>query len=49
MFKVTKKHNNNINDVALVFLLYTMNIFHTFSSASIVDLEQVNVNWVMCN
>ena len=23
----------------------TMNIFHTFSSASVVDFEQVNVSW----
>ena len=28
-----------------VFLLLTLNIFHTFSSASIVDSEQVNVSW----
>ena len=30
-------------DVVLVFLLSTLNIFHTFSSVSIVDLEQVIV------
>ena len=31
--------------VVLVFLLLTLNIFHTFSSAFIVDFEQVNVSW----
>ena len=32
MFKVNKqKHQNDINDVVLVFLLLTLNIFHTFS------------------
>ena len=25
----------------------TLNIFHTFSSASIVDFEQVNFSWVI--
>ena len=29
-----------------MFLLLTLNIFHTFFSVSIVDFEQVNVNWV---
>ena len=33
-------------DVVLVFLLSTLNIFHTFSSVSIVDLEQVIVCWL---
>ena len=28
-----------------MFLLLTLNIFHTFSAVSIVDFEQVNVNW----
>ena len=31
--------------VALVFLLLTLNILHFFSSFSIVDFEQENVNW----
>ena len=26
----TKKHQNNVNDVVLVFLLLSLNIFHTF-------------------
>ena len=30
----------------MVFLLLTLNIFHTFSVVSIVDVEQVNVSWV---
>ena len=33
----------------VVFLLLTLNIFHIFSSASIVDFEQLNVNWVPSN
>ena len=36
-----------VNDVVLVFLLLTLNIFHTFSSVSIVDFEQVDVSWKM--
>ena len=43
--KLTIKHQNNVIDVILMFLLLTMNIFHTFSSVSIVDFEQVNVSW----
>ena len=36
----------SISDVVLVFLLLTLNIFHTaFSSVSIV-FKQVNVSWV---
>ena len=34
-----------INDVVLTFLLLTLNIFHTFSSASIAHFEQVNIRW----
>ena len=29
-----------------MFLLLTLNIFHTFSSVSIVDFEQANVSWI---
>ena len=47
MFKVNNKnYKNNVNDVLLVFLLLTLNVFHTFFSVSIVDFKQVNVNWV---
>ena len=43
MFKNNnKKTQNDANDVVLVFLLLTLNIFHTFFSASIVDFDQVN-------
>ena len=34
--------------VVLVLLLLTSNIFHTFSSVSNVDFEQVNVSLVSC-
>ena len=36
-----------IHGVILVFLLLTLKIFHTFSSVTIVDFEQINVNWVV--
>ena len=40
------KHENNVIDVVLVFLLLILNIFYTsFSSVSIVNFEQVNVSW----
>ena len=32
-------------NVVLVFLLLTLNIFHFFSSVSIVDFEQVIASW----
>ena len=41
MFKV----NNKDNGVVLVSLLLTLNIFHTCSSVSIVNFEQVNAGW----
>ena len=30
----------------LVFLLLTLNIFHTFFSVSIVYFEQINISWI---
>ena len=30
-----------------MFLLLTLNIFHTFFNVAIVDFEQVNVSWVI--
>ena len=36
---------SHVNDVDLVLLLLTLNIFHTFSSFSIVDFAQVNISW----
>ena len=45
MFKAnSKNHQNDVNEVVLVFLLLILNIFIPFSSASIVDFEQVNVS-----
>ena len=43
--KLTIKTPEHFIDVVQVFLLITLNIFHGFHSASIVDFEQVNVNW----
>ena len=37
------------NEVVLVFLLLTLNIFHTLFSVSIVEFEQVNVSWDRIN
>ena len=44
--KLAIKHQNDVTDVVLVFLLLTLNIFHKFSNVSIVDFEQVNITWV---
>ena len=41
-----KKHQSDVNDLILVFLLLCLNLFHTFFSISIADFEQVNVSWV---
>ena len=40
------KHQNDVSDFVLVFLLLTLNIFYTFFSDFIVDFEQVNVSRV---
>ena len=37
--KLTVRHQNDVNNVVLVFLLLTLNIFQTFSSVPIVDFE----------
>ena len=37
--------NIDVFDVALVILLLTLIIFHTFSSVSIFDFKLVNVSW----
>ena len=37
---------NNANGVILMSLFLTLNIFHTWFSASIVNFEQVNADWV---
>ena len=46
MFKVNNKSIIQTL-IILVFLLLTLNIFHTFFSVFIIDFEQVNVNWVI--
>ena len=38
-----KTHQKDVNDVVMVFLLLTLNLFHTFFSVSIADFEQVNI------
>ena len=47
MFKVNIKNIRKTSDVVLVFLMLTLNIFHTFFSVSLVDFEQVNVSWLI--
>ena len=47
MFEVNNNNTIDAIDVVLVFLLLTLNIFDAFFSVSIVDFEQVNVNWVL--
>ena len=47
MFKVNIKNIRTTSDVVLVFLMLTLNIFHTFFSVSLVDFEQVNVSWLI--
>ena len=42
MFKDSKKHQNSVSDVFLMFLLLTMLI--PFSSVSILNFEQANVS-----
>ena len=39
------KNQNDVINLILVFLLLTLNIFHTFSNVSIVNFEQVHLNW----
>ena len=57
LFKVTNKNTrkkvwnmlkfNNKNTRTTSFLLLTLNIFHTFSRVSVVDIEQVNVSYLL--
>ena len=35
-------------DVILVFLLLTLNTFHTFLNVLIANFKLVNINWVYC-
>ena len=46
--RITRITTNNDVDVVLMFLLLTLNMFHTFfSTVSIVDFQRVNVSWVL--
>ena len=48
MFKVNNKNNEVVNEVVLLFLLLTLNIFHNFfGSVSIADYEKVNSSWIL--
>ena len=38
-----KTHQKDVNDVVMVFILLTLNLFHTFFRVSIFDFEQVNI------
>ena len=40
----TETLEKGVNDVVLMFLLLTLNIFHAFFRVSIVDFQQVNVH-----
>ena len=42
MFKVTIKIGQRRSGI---FIVYTLNIFHKFSSVFIVEFEQVNASW----
>ena len=42
-FKVSNTKNKTTS--TSMFLLLTLKIFHTFSTVSIVNFEQVNVSW----
>ena len=43
MFEVNSKNTRTTLNV-VVFLLLTLEIFHTFSSVSVVDFEQISVS-----
>ena len=38
-----QKHQNDVNDIVLVFLLLTLNVFHTLVFLSF--FEQANISW----
>ena len=44
--KFTIKTPERRQDVLLVFLLLTVNMFHTFFSVCIISFDQVHVSWV---
>ena len=46
MLTVNYKDRNGVNEVVLVSLLLTLNVFHTsFFCDSFVDFQEVNVYW----
>ena len=45
LLKVNNRNNKDTRKIVLVSLLLTLNIFHTFSSVSIVDFEHVMAGW----
>ena len=45
MFKVIKKKQKDVNEVALAILLLTLNIFYAFFQYFYCYFGQVNVNW----
>ena len=46
MFKGNDKNSRMTTDIILIFLLLTLDIFHTFT-VSFVDFEQVNASWAL--
>ena len=46
--KLLIRHQSDVNDVVLLSFLLTLNIFRTFLSVSVVDFEQIDVNWKGC-
>ena len=48
LFKVNNRNSRKMCDFyRYVFLSLRLNIFYTFASVSIVDFDQVNVNWII--
>ena len=41
------KHQNDVVDVVVVFLLLTFTIFYTFFRISFIDFEHVNISWLV--
>ena len=39
-----QNYQSDANDIVFVYLLLPLNMFHTFSSVSVVDFEQVNIS-----
>ena len=45
--ELTIRHQSEANDVILVSILLSLNIFHNFFNVSIVDFKNVFVYWIM--